>query len=106
MEIRRKPQFLSAALGPNLFMELSEELYLISEGASVMFTCLPDVGLEAYRYGLSADDTVFFVRGLANDIVRLETPGGERLERRWEDCVAALMRGYNCTAPNAKRANG
>jgi hypothetical protein len=98
MEHRRKPQFLSAVLGPNLFVELSEELYALGEGNRVPVTCLPDVGAEAEKYGLSADDTVLLVRGLAHDLYQPATVQDTRIEERWADCIAGLMRGYYCSS--------
>lgn len=96
MERRPKPQFLSAALGPNLYIELTEELSAIGEGGSTPFTCLPDVGLEAKRYGLSADDTTSFVRGLAFTLFRPASSESQRMHQRWDECVGAVMRGYYC----------
>jgi hypothetical protein len=97
MQKIRKPQFLSAALGPNLFIEVTEELYAIGEGDAPRFTCLPDVGLEAQRYGLSLDETLFFVRALALDMFQPLTLEYQRINHGWHDCVAAIMRGYYCT---------
>ena len=96
MERRPKLQFLSAALGPNLFIELTEELTAIGEGSSLSFTCIPDVGFEARRYGLSADETVLLVHGLTHDLFRPASAELQRLNDRWPDCVSALLRGYNC----------
>src|SRR5689334_20178328 len=102
----KKPQFLSAALGPNLYLELTEELHAIGENDSIRFSCLPDVGLASQRNGLSFEDLVFLVRVLAQDIFEQTTAEGLRINQRWQECVAAMMRGYYCALSPPNLAAG
>src|ERR1044072_6395234 len=87
MEQRRKTQFLSAALGPDLYVDLVEEIHAIGEDTWRAPTCLPDVGFEAQRYGLTAADAIFFVRRLAEESFQPSTRESARLTARWPECA-------------------